>query len=375
LVRVLHVIATLDPAGAERQLTHLCRRLDRGRFQPAVCCLTRGGPLESPLAEANVPVWIIDKRGKWDVAVLLRLRRVIREFRPQILHTWLPTANTLGRMGEVGCGVPVRIASERAADLWKGCVRRWIDRALVRRTARVVCNADALRRFLVEQIRLPAEKIAVIRNGLDLDEFDAAARAGPLATLAPMPEGALIGAVGRLEPQKGMTYLLDAFSRLPPRFAGAELWIAGDGPEAHALQEQAASAGVAERVRFLGLRHDVPALLERFDLFVLPSLWEGLPNAVLEAMAARRAVVATEVDGTPEAVVDISAANADEATGVLVPPRDSDALAQAMGRLLDDSQLRMRLGEAGRRRVAAEFGMERMVNQTQALYETALAEA
>ena len=365
MIRILHVIATLDSAGAERQLVHLCRRLNRAEFSPGVCCLTRGGPLEKMLAEAGVPVWILHKRGKWDLTVLLRLRRVVREFRPDILHTWLPTANTLGRVTGILCGVPACIAAERAADTWKGWLRRRLDRVLERRTARIICNADAVRRFLTERIGLHAEKICVIRNGLDLDEFDKAAAVELPPPLPKPPEGPLLGSVGRLEPQKGMTFLIEAFKRLPASPANAHLWIVGQGPEEQRLRRQAADAGLEKRVHFLGLRKDVPALMARFCLFVLPSLWEGLPNAVLEAMAARRAVVATRVDGTPEAVVE-------NETGLLVPPRDPEALAEAMTALLRDETRRARFGEAGRRRVEEVFDMGNMIARTQDLYREVL---
>ncbi len=130
----------------------------------------------------------------------------------------------------------------------------------------------------------------------------------------PDPEGCtVVGTVGRLERQKGMAYLLDAFARLPRDLQQVKLWIVGDGPWSASCSCKAAELEVEERVRFLGARPDVPALMARFDLFVLPSLWEGLPNVVIEAMAARRAVVATNVDGTPEAV-------AHGWTGVLAPP-------------------------------------------------------
>ena len=147
-----------------------------------------------------------------------------------------------------------------------------------------------------------------------------------------------------------------------------QLWIAGAGPEAPELGRQVKELGLTGAVHFLGPRNDVPALMRRFDLFVLPSLWEGLPNAALEAMAARRAVVATAVDGTPEAVLEGS-------TGLLVPPRDSAALAQAIIALLADEPRRRRLGEAGRQRVESEFSMDRMVSQIEALYRAALKEA
>lgn len=369
MIRVLHVVATLDPAGAERQLVHLCRRLDPRRFAPAVCCLTRGGPLQPLLAHANIPVHILHKRSRWDLAVLLRLARLIRRFRPHILHTWLPTANTLGRLAGVACGVPVLVASERAADAWKGPLRRFADRILQHQTRRIICNADAVRRFLINHARLDPRKLVVIRNGLDLAEFDAAARAGLDAPVPPAPPGPLVGAVARLEPQKGLAHLIDAFALLPPACDSAQLWIAGAGPERNPLTRRARAHGLAQRIHFLGLRRDIPALMHRFDFLVLPSLWEGLPNVALEAMAARRPVVATRVDGTPEAVADTG-----EQTGILVPPGDPPALARAIAALIHNPALRARLGRAGRRRVQNRFSMHRMVAQTQALYRASLEE-
>lgn len=364
MIRVLTLIATLDPAGAERQLAELCARIDRAQFEPFVCCLTRGGPLESVLADARVPVAILHKRGKWDISVIFRLRRIFAEFKPQILHTWLPTANTIGRIAACGGHLPAVIASERAADIWKGFFRRWLDRRLELRTARIICNAEAVRAFLINRIGLHAHKITVIPNGLDLDEFDAAAKP-PCAALPARPPGPLLGAVGRLEPQKGITHLLTAMALLGQSVPDAQLWIIGDGPERAALSKQAADAGLDNRVHFLGRRNDVPAILRQLDLFVLPSLWEGLPNAALEAMAAGRAVVATRVHGTPEAV-------SENETGLLVPPADPVALADAIARLIADSNLCARMGAAGRSRVAEHFNMRQMVEQTQALYRQVL---
>jgi glycosyltransferase involved in cell wall biosynthesis len=369
LIRVLQVIATLDRAGAEKQLVDLCCKLDRSTFQPAVCCLTRGGPFAADLRRAGVPIHLLNKRGRWDLRVIWRAIRLIREFQPHIVHTWLPTANTLGRVAALAAGgVPVLIASERSKDAWKGAARLMADRMLAKRTTRVVTNAEAVRDFLVDEIELPKEKIRVIRNGLDLAEFDAAAARGPSEAL-PDPEGCMVvGAVGRLERQKGMMDLLAAFALLPNDLQHAKLWIVGDGPLKPELQRQATETGMQERVRFLGARSDVPALMTRFNLFVLSSLWEGLPNVALEAMAARRAVVATKVDGTPEAVTH-------GWTGVLVPPSSPALLAQAIERLLRDPALRQKYGEAGRLRVEQRFGLDRMVTETQDMYRGALAEA
>lgn len=367
--RVLFVIATLDPAGAERQMVHLCRRLPRDEFDTAVCCLTRGGPLEADLRREGIPVEVLNKSGRWDLRAVARLTGLMRRSRPDIVHTWLPTANTLGRVAAISARVPVLIASERAADVWKGFSRRAADRALAHCTTLILTNADAVRSFLIERIGLPERKIRVIRNGFDIAEFDAAAA---LALQSPLPErgdAPVIGSVGRLEPQKGMTHLIDAAALLRREYGRPfQVWIAGGGPDEAALRRQAEQAGVADCVRFLGLRMDVPALMGRFDLFALPSLWEGLPNVALEAMAARRAVVATRVNGTPEAVEE-------GRTGLLVPPRDAAALAKALTELLADAERRRAFGEAGRRRVETEFGMATMVARTVEAYREALSGA
>jgi glycosyltransferase involved in cell wall biosynthesis len=227
----------------------------------------------------------------------------------------------------------------------------------------VLTNSNAVKAFLAGRIGLPSEKIDVVPNGLDLAEFDEDA-AGTPEQPAPDGQALEIGAVARLEPQKGLPYLLEAMAMLP-RTPRARLWIVGEGPDGPTLREQTSRLGLSDIVQWLGARRDVPALMARFDLLVLPSLWEGLPNAVLEAMAARRAVVATDVDGTPEAALHGE-------TALLVPPRDPAALAEAMRRLLQDPDLRRRFGEAGRKRVEEHFRMELMVRRTQEAYRRAL---
>jgi len=367
-MRVLYVIATLDPAGAERQMTALCTRLDRSVFEPSVCCLTRGGPLEEELAEAGVPVRVLRKRGKFDFMLLRRLLRAIRDTRPDVVHTWLFTANFWGRTAAWLGGVPMIVASERAADVWKTALHRWIDRRLAERSACVLANAEAVKRFCVERVGLNPDKVRVVRNGIDLQRFDAEAGMEPQEPV-PDAEGIpVVGAIARMEPQKGLSYLIEAFRLLRESGREARLWLVGDGPLRGRLESSVRNAGLADGVSFLGRRRDVPALLNRMDVVALPSLWEGLPNVMIEALAAGRCVVATAVDGTPEVVED-------GRTGLLVPPRDRRALAAALARLLDDEPLRRRMGAAGRARVEREFRMERMVEETARVYRELAAPA
>jgi glycosyltransferase involved in cell wall biosynthesis len=207
-----------------------------------------------------------------------------------------------------------------------------------------------------------------IYNGVDVTRFPVASvQATAQARRAiGMPVGVpLVGSLGRLHPQKGFSDLLTAFAQVRQRVSSVRLFVAGDGELRDDLEAQARSLGIAAAVTFAGVRADVSEILAALDVFVLPSLWEGMPNAVLEAMAAGLPVVATAVGGTPEVVVD-------RVTGLLVPPQDPGALARAIERLLRDPGLRRTMGRAGRRRVERHFHIQETVRQVQDLYEALL---
>ena len=376
----MHVIATLDRAGAEGTLARLCLRLNRAEFEPSVCCLTRGGGYESELraalgsqteGAAGVPVTVLGKKGRYDVAMLWRLRALMRRDRPDIVHTWLFTANTWGRiaawLARRGglADVPVIIASERAVDRWKNPFHRLADRRLAAASAAIVANCEAVKRFCVEDVGIPSKRVRVILNGMNLRSFDSAFSHAIRDVIADANCGAdriRMGTVARLEPQKGIPFLIEAMELLQSSGVDAELWIVGDGPDRPELEAMVnASPGLRDSVKFLGRRDDVPGILSQLDIFVLPSLWEGLPNAVMEAMAARLPVVATNVDGTPELVNDGE-------TGLLVPPKSAEALADAIAKLVADGALRQRMGQAGRRRIEQHFTEDRMIAETEALY-------
>jgi glycosyltransferase involved in cell wall biosynthesis len=221
----------------------------------------------------------------------------------------------------------------------------------------------AVSRFVASRLRdrfhVPPEKIVVIPNAATMG---ATASPAPRSELARDVDGPVVLTVARLDGQKGIAHLLEAVATLP----NASFAIAGDGPNRAALEQRAATLGVSDRVRFLGHRHDVPALLAAADLFVLPSLYEGLPLSVLEAMAAGVPVVATAIGGTDEVVRDGE-------TGTLVPPANSEALAAAIGRALADRDRASRLALAARSLVAREYSVTSMVGSVSRLYDELLA--
>jgi glycosyltransferase involved in cell wall biosynthesis len=362
-VPVLYLITELSTGGAQAALLRLLKGLDRKRFTPTVACLYNGdGAVAQEIRVLDIPVFDARMRHKADLLALLRLYRHICHTHPTILHASLFHANLPGRVLGRLAGVPIVICSERTMAMeseW----RYWVNRWTIGLVDRVVAVSANVRNFCVSYIGLPSEKLVVIHNGVELPREPIPSPQEARAALGLPSEGPLVGAVSRLEPVKGIKFLIQAFAQVD----NATLVIVGDGPEHAALGELTGNLGIVDRVHWAGHRRDVPYLLPALDVFVQPSLHEGMPNTVLEAMAAGLPIVATAVGGTPEVVVD-------GITGLLVPPRDPDRLAEAIVALLRDPNLRRTMGRSGRQRVAENFTVERMVEQTQKMYEQLLTE-
>jgi glycosyltransferase involved in cell wall biosynthesis len=369
--RVLYLITELSMGGAQQALVRLLSGLDRERFSPGVACLYNGGgQAAQSIRSLGIPVTDLMIGHKQDLAALARLQRLVAAASPQILHTSLFHANLPGRIAGRLAGVPVIICSERTMAMeseWRYRLNRWT----IGWVDRVVAVSQKVAEFCVDHIKLPASKITVIYNGLPVPEESGGCREEARKALELGGGIPVLGAVGRLDPAKGFDVLLRAFSialkTCPEAYANAHLAIVGDGPLREPLQALAGELGLTAQTTWAGFRTDVPALLPAFDLFVQPSLFEGLPNTVLEAMAAGLPVAASDAGGTPEVVVNGQ-------TGLLAPTGDPAALARVMARLLSDPGLRRRMGQAGRERVRRHFSIHKMVDETQALYKTLLAE-
>jgi glycosyltransferase involved in cell wall biosynthesis len=361
VLKVLQLIPTLDRSGAEKQMALLARDLPRDRYHVEVAALTRLGPIQADLEAFGVPVTLIGKRHKLDPLALSRLTQLLKKNYFHILHTWLFAAHVYGRVAARRVGVPVVVASEMAVDLWKGKAERTVDRLLAPWVDRVVGNSQAVVDFY-RGLGIPDDKLIRIYSGIDDEPVPAILRENVLAEFGWPADASLIVYAGRLAPQKGVEDLLHALDILQHVRPRMRALIVGEGPSRSRLEARARGFALLDRVRFTGHRDDVPRLLTAADLLVLPSLYEGLPNVVLEAMQVRKPVVATAAPGTTELVIDGQ-------TGLLVPMRQPVPLAEAMRRLLDDPDLARRLGEAGHARVAAEFRTATMVERFAALYD------
>jgi glycosyltransferase involved in cell wall biosynthesis len=364
-IRIAFCITDLDPGGAERALVQLVTRLDRAQWDPAVFCLGGYGALVESLQEAGIPVHCLGAGGPRDLGVVYRLFRELRRFRPAIVQTFLFHANLAGRLAGWLAGTRICISGIRVAEKRS----RWplrLDRLTNFLVTANVCVSQAVADFSVEVAGLSRGKILVIPNGVEVERFAAAPPLG-LATLG-IPEGArVLVAVGRLDRQKGLVYLLEAAQAIAARHGDIHFLLVGDGSEREALVRQVAVLGLTERVHFAGWRPDVASILRSAECLVLPSLWEGMPNVVLEAMAASLPVVATRVEGVEELVVPGE-------TGVVIPPASVGDLVSGLETILADPDRARAWGNAGFQRVKSQFSWDVTALAYDLLYRRMLEE-
>jgi sugar transferase (PEP-CTERM/EpsH1 system associated) len=365
-MRILHVVDNLGIGGTELCLANLIERTS-DRIEHAVCSVRESGATAVRLQAQGIRIIELRKAPGNDWSLPLRFARLCRDVAPDIVHTrnWGSIDAIVGaRLARV----PVVIHGEHGRDVTdpNGTNRRRnrTRRVLSAFVDRMVAVSDQLGRWLVDDVHIRASKVRVLKNGVDAQRFEPCGdRAARRASHGYAADDIVVGTVGRLDPVKNQAALIEMLEALRATQPRLRLVIAGDGPERNTLARQVDGARLGDRASLLGQRDDIPDVMRTFDIFVLPSLGEGMCNTILEAMAAGLPVVATSVGGNPELV-------ADGVTGTLVPPRDADALASAVTRYAADERLRAEHGAAGRRRVLAEFTLERMAERYMDLYES-----
>ena len=360
-VTVLHLITSLEVGGAQRGMLLGLPRFEKDQYRHIVCSIMDRMQMASQFRDAGIEVCSLGLSRKADVHVALRLRALLKELRPDILHTYLLHGNILGRLVGRLVGVPVIIGSERTigqARLWGRLATRLTNPL----TDAVEVNSETGGDSAEKDLGVPREKIELVRSGLDLSAFEVVTTRDLLRSGLGVDAGHhLVVYMGRLRPVKGVEYGIRAFASALKQRPDIHMAIAGEGEQSEYLKSLAAKLGVADRVSFLGVRNDVPELLAAADSVVLPSLNEGFPRTAIEAMAAAKPVVATNVGGTPEAVID-------GATGILMPPKDIEALSAAIVRLVDDPELQARMGSAGRERAVKNYSIELYVSRLDEMY-------
>jgi glycosyltransferase involved in cell wall biosynthesis len=368
-VRALFLCQNLGVGGAEELILGASTALPTVGVETGVVALTKRGPVAEEIAAAGVPVQLASGQpGPRDPAAFLRLLRLLQREQPDVVHTFLIAASIYGRLAAFMAGVPLVLAAEQNVYERKPKRHALLERALAARTYRVVACCEVVGQFYQRQVGVPASKVAVIYNAVRFGRLPAPEDRGPARAALGLPDDALVlGTLGRLTEQKGQRVLLQAVRQLARQHSKLMLFLAGIGPLRESLEAEAARLGIADRVRFLGMRRDRDHLYAAMDVFVLPSQWEGLSLALVEAMGAGRPVVATSVGGNPEVVTH-------GRTGLLAPPSDASALADTLGSLLADADQRAALGAAAASEARARFSIEEHVRQLAALYRQGLAE-
>jgi len=371
-IRVLHLVSTFEVKTDTKWLALLMRHLDRQRCQAAIACMYGGGPMRGVFQSLGVETANLESPGELDLRAILRAYQYIRSGRFDVVHTHLLRADLYGGLAARLVRGPGVVSTVYAIGAYRRERRRRLDGLLDQLTRLwpndVVAVCRAVRNDVVRRLRWPRSRVSVIHTGIEpadyrRDEIQGyrvrcewgMGRARPLMVT-----------VARLSYEKGLPTLLEAVRQLGGRCPDLACVIVGDGPMREALARRIEAAGLGDRVRLVGFRNDIPAVLAAADLFCLPSRMEGLPNVLLEAGAAGVPVVATRVGGVPEVVVD-------GRTGILVPPGRPEAMADAIDRLIREPALARRLADAGRKRVERRFSAEVATRKYQMLYESIAA--
>lgn len=366
--RVLYLSHAFMVGGAEEMVLNLVRHLP-DRFEPRVTCINQAGPIGEEIRKTGVPFQVLGLnpglRRPWHLS---GIQRHLRELQPDIVHTFLLTASLYGRLAAMLAHVPIVIGTEVNIYERKRTHHVFAERLLMRGTDRVLVSAESVRDFYIRQVHADPARVDVIYNAVDWSQLDTTTPPLELRASVGLPADVpLAGIIARLTEQKAHRYLFDAMASTPG-LASLHLLVVGDGELRDDLRARVDRLGLSARVHFLGARRDLGNLLAAIDLFVMPSLWEGLPLSMVLAMGAGLSVVATRVAGIPEVVQD-------GLTGVLVPPADVTALGSAMAKLVSDPLLRRTLGTAAARFVRPRFGVDRYVESVTGVYDRLLAES
>lgn len=368
---IIFLLDKLAFGGTPLQVMELALHLDEEKFERQFVVLAQIAPeLEQRLQSRGIVCHLIG-RDNWVQAGawrdLHKLYRAFRRLRPDIIHAFLPTSNVLGALLGKLAGVPVRISSHRDLGGFDGeritRVNDWCDRHHVQC---ITANSEAVKQAVIQRAQLPAEAVRVLYNGVDTEKIARAHRgAAKRRELGFSQEDLLFAVVANIRPAKGHRDALAAFLQIAPRFPRAHLLLCGyvaDEAVHRELQNMMRAAQAEAQVHFMGSRKDMPEVLHALDVLIAPSHSEGFSNAILEAMAAGKPVVASAVGGNCEQIVP-------ERTGYLFPCGDEAALASALHELASSPRQRRRMGAAGARRIAELFSVKAMTAAHEKLYD------
>jgi len=351
-------------------LWNIARRLNKNKYQVFAACLREGGPYEDKLRRIGVKVKNFDLKTLMDIRIILRLVRYIKQNKIDIVETAVFPSDVYGRVSARLANVPIIISTmHRVEDHKQEAIYRVLflaDTLTMPLTTRIIAVSEAVKNYLISWHKVKPDKIRVVYNGINTYKYNSNLNIEEykkkLSLQHDIPTVALIG---RLVKLKGVNYFLEAAASILRSGKRVQFVVVGDGPLKERLIKQAKNLRISQHVHFIGFREDIPQILAVIDILVVPSLFEGLPLTILEAMHTGKAIIASRVGGIPEAIKDGE-------TGILVSPRDCHALTKGILELLKDPEKRKQMGEKGKQRALQHFEVERMVKEYASIYDACI---
>lgn len=384
--KILHLIPNLGTGGTEKILLEICKKFHPHTFEMGVVSLKSGGPTAEALKNLGVPVTLLKSPDSFGAGLLdfprlfFKLRKIILNFSPDLIHTWLTRANMMGRLAAHSLGLKNVLSSIRVMEMEKS-YHLWAERITHSFCRAVTVNATELKKFTIEKIRIPEEKVILIFNGVELPSMDAlhpmsfpprresissgfrvVARNDSLLYGQDEKEKVRIGTLGRLHRQKGVDIFLQAAQIVLRKFPQTVFVVGGEGKERPALEKLATQMQISPQVHFTGEISNPAEFLCSLDIFVLASRWEGMPNVVLEAMANGVPVVASRVGGVTDLIEDGT-------SGILTEKENPVSCAEGILLLVADAALRKKVVENAFERVKEKFSLNAMLASYQKLYD------
>lgn len=363
-LNILHIVEDLNVGGLEELCRIIVTGLNRDKYNVYVCCIEEGGQIAQELINNGINVDILGMRTYHNPFNILKLIRYIKERKIDIIHTHMYFANTFGRIAAFLARTPIVISTAYSNYFEYKKRNILMEKFLSRFSDKIIAASNSIKEFTVKQQKISPDKFRVIYDCASTDKFSKNIDAFSVKQkLGIEPDYSVVGCVARLNVVKGHSYLIQAAAVVLKRNPKVKFLLVGDGPLRDELEELSANLGIKDNIIFTGSRRDIPEMLSAMDIFVLPSaLREGCPLSVLEAMAMSKPVIATRLGGIPEEV-------SDNKSGILVPPKDSMALADAIMKLLSDKNLAVDMGKEGRKIFEEKFSKEVMLKKLESLYD------
>ncbi|OGS24888.1 MAG: hypothetical protein A2297_04570 [Elusimicrobia bacterium RIFOXYB2_FULL_48_7] len=368
-VNILYIITDLNIGGTEKMLFETVTRLDKSRYNPTVVGLKKCGECASRLRDSGVEVHVMDIYRLGVLfspflipAALFRIRRIAKDSGARIVHTYLFQANIAARLAFLAGRRPLIVSSIRVMEKQKTW-HLFFERITSSLCDKLIVNSKTLKEFLVGKNIFPGNKVTVIYNGIDTSRIPKAEKNALCAKIGCSPDNILIGSIGRLHKQKGFEYLIKAAALLVSRGEAEHLQflIVGDGPDRKKLEKMAEKPGLKNKIVFTGWNTNTLEIISALDIFILPSLWEGTPNVILEAMACGKPVISTATGAVTELIEN-------NKEGILVQPSNPEELAEKIEWCVKNREKASAMGQKAREKAGKLFSMDKMISETDSFY-------